>query len=585
MHTIHQEQSGFRMVNQLPLRSTLLYAITLAGRLTISTVGLVIPLHATDCNKNGIDDVEDLRPGALEMTILPPIHADGNFKSMVSEDFDGDGLPDFAVIDGDAIKVYFNIGNTMFQSPAVIHGTDIPELAVASDINMDGQVDIVIGNSKAIDKNLGSLSIMNNRNGLFDESKRVWEGDRPLSIICFDLNEDSAVDIVTTNNIANSAWLLLNKGNGAFDGGHRLANTGGPTNIIAANFDDRNGFDLAIVNGEASSVSILLNDGHAEFSTDTKTYPVGDEPLRAIALDLNYDGWPEIVSANFASRNVSVLLNNGDGTFQPSLTYMVGRQPHSIVGCDFDGDNEPDVATANHDPGISVLKGFLDGTLGAADSYDTKGVPTIFGEVVAADFNGDLMPDLAVGTEEDGGCDSPCNGAVAILANIGKGSFADAASIPLQLSSSHLIAEDFDRDKKTDLAVFTYDFDSEFELLVLLLNATRPPIALDLNQNGVPDSCDSGAYHRGDVNSDGTVNLSDAVFILVYLFQAGPEPECLDAANSNSDKAIDLADSIFLLSFLFAGGDSPGFPGAPPASCGIDWDSETLGCEHYSMCE
>ncbi len=66
-----------------------------------------------------------------------------------------------------------------------------------------------------------------------------------------------------------------------------------------------------------------------------------------------------------------------------------------------------------------------------------------------------------------------------------------------------------------------------------------------------------GPFRRGDVNADGAVDLPDAIFTLVYLFQGGPAPTCLAAADTNRTGGVDIADAVLLLEFLFVGGTPP----------------------------
>lgn len=81
-------------------------------------------------------------------------------------------------------------------------------------------------------------------------------------------------------------------------------------------------------------------------------------------------------------------------------------------------------------------------------------------------------------------------------------------------------------------------------------------------------------FLRGDANSDGRVNISDAIFILTYLFSNGQQPHCLDAADANDDGAIDLSDAIRVLFFLFNGQTLPP-PSPDPAA---DPTPDNLGC-------
>jgi hypothetical protein len=88
-------------------------------------------------------------------------------------------------------------------------------------------------------------------------------------------------------------------------------------------------------------------------------------------------------------------------------------------------------------------------------------------------------------------------------------------------------------------------------------------------------------FRRGDANSDGTVDVSDAVSILMWLFQGGASPTCLDATDANDDDGTDIADPVYLLSYLVLGGPAPPPPG--PDSCGPAV-APSIGCESYPPC-
>lgn len=88
-------------------------------------------------------------------------------------------------------------------------------------------------------------------------------------------------------------------------------------------------------------------------------------------------------------------------------------------------------------------------------------------------------------------------------------------------------------------------------------------------------------FIRSECNGDGEMNLADAVFLLVHLFQSGGTPPCLDACDINDDNAIDVADPIALLGWLFSG--SPVLPDPYP-NCGSDPTAGEPGCESPPVC-
>ena len=85
---------------------------------------------------------------------------------------------------------------------------------------------------------------------------------------------------------------------------------------------------------------------------------------------------------------------------------------------------------------------------------------------------------------------------------------------------------------------------------------------------GAPPPPGGTIFRRGDTDGNGTVELTDAVFILGYLFQGSTTPACLETADSDDNGKVDVSDAIRLLGWLFAGGG----PLAPPGSeeCGRD---------------
>ncbi len=90
-------------------------------------------------------------------------------------------------------------------------------------------------------------------------------------------------------------------------------------------------------------------------------------------------------------------------------------------------------------------------------------------------------------------------------------------------------------------------------------------------------------FRRGDINSDGTVDIADTIFLLNFQFSGGPPPTCSNAGDANDDELLNIADGIFILTWLFtAGGTPPADPG--PSSCGFDATPGSLSCIAYAPC-
>jgi PKD repeat protein len=108
----------------------------------------------------------------------------------------------------------------------------------------------------------------------------------------------------------------------------------------------------------------------------------------------------------------------------------------------------------------------------------------------------------------------------------------------------------------------------------------------DPDCTGAPECPGGTPFHRGDPNNDGTINITDGIYILNFLFLGGPAPTCREAANPNDDATVNITDGIYVLNFLFLGGPPPTAPGPATQPCGLDPEGSPtdLGCDVYTKC-
>jgi hypothetical protein len=88
-------------------------------------------------------------------------------------------------------------------------------------------------------------------------------------------------------------------------------------------------------------------------------------------------------------------------------------------------------------------------------------------------------------------------------------------------------------------------------------------------------------FRRGDADASGSMNITDGVFILNFLFVGGPTPSCLDAADADDSGVVNITDGIYVLGFLFLGGPPPP---APFPDCGVDPSADSVACEAFPPC-
>ena len=220
--------------------------------------------------------------------------------------------------------------------------------------------------------------------------------------------------------------------------------------IALGNLDGSGNLSAAVLAGGGVTVYI----GNSSFMpVSIKTYPTGSQPAGVVVADLNNDGKPDIVVADFQvgqngdNGDIAVLLNNGNGSFQNPVKYNTGDGPMSIAVGNVDGDGIPDIVTANiYANTVSVLIGVGDGTFKPPVSYAVGTLPE---GVILADFNGDGKLDIGLVTTNlvVGGFN------VSVLLNLGKGVFGAVQNSPSPQNSTFLAAHDLDGDGKLDLVV------------------------------------------------------------------------------------------------------------------------------------
>ncbi len=333
-------------------------------------------ITTADLNGNGIPDLIVANSQASSITvILDPTSANPvatnyavgpNPTGIVAADFNNDGALDLAVTTANGVTILKNNGYGSFSIAASYATGSAPSAVTAGDFNGDGNIDLAVANA-----NSNNVSILyGNGNYTFKAAVNIAVGQSPTDIKAAALANNGILDLVVANNgsTSNSVTVLMNNGTGTFTATSYLAGVQ-PRSLAIADFTGDGILDIAVTNvgnapnqsGSINTVTVLMGNGTGKFTPvplpiegqplPAGTYAAGPSVFSIAAGDIDGDGRPDLIVANngVGDNSVSVLLNNGTGTFgaPTSVPVGAGNLVESVVAGDFYGNGAIDIASAN----------------------------------------------------------------------------------------------------------------------------------------------------------------------------------------------------------------------------------------------
>jgi len=376
-------------------------------------------------------------PGPAQVTFSAPVSYPVGTRpnGIVTDDFNGDGVPDLAVAnngdpsvsDWGSISLLLGKGDGTFQRALDVSAGAFPAIIVSGEFNGDGKLDLFVeGEPSPSSPNVPWSVLLGNGDGTFGAPLQFALTNFAASVVVGDFNNDKKLDLAFIDTVSMSIEELLGNGDGTFQPAQSIDTSSPslrPSRLFAADFNGDGISDLAA--GSLGTVQVLMAKGDGTFGAPISISINGANIQELFATDVNLDGKADLLATSITSGryphgclictfavdyHLEAHLSNGDGSFRPApdlvttstrQPYLQKKQGDSIdyfaLG-DFDNDGKLDIAYqqstftgAGVSASLILIGGQGNGTfpinLGKINGSYT-GLPK------ALDLNGDRLADL-----------------------------------------------------------------------------------------------------------------------------------------------------------------------------------------------
>ncbi|MBZ5665211.1 MAG: FG-GAP-like repeat-containing protein [Acidobacteriia bacterium] len=441
--------------------SFVLRSVLVAARLVIIVVAVTLAVSSAAAFAQNPPPVDFVSGGLFSgVGHGDRIPGAANVYTFAVGDFNNDKKLDLVTVNNSnvwGLGLILGNGDGTFQPPVEVVGNDTYGAfggIVAGDFNKDGNLDFAV--LWLVGYGPVQLGVyLNNGQGHFTPGNNYMIGASTVhvarSLATADLNGDGKLDLIAPDISNSTVAVLYGKGDGTFQDPVEFASLYTSTGVAIGDFNKDGKPDIVVAATAAKpygGISVLINNGNGTFQSPVIYPDPGgvDNGLVAVA-DLNADGKLDVVESS-ENSNVAVFLGNGNGTFQAATTYPVPWASAVALG-DLSGAKKPDIVVTSYPDGtVWVLLNKGTGTFQISSVYsaDSSAMAMVTGMAIAlADFNGDKKLDFVAG--------NPAGQFVTVGLGNGDGTFRDSARYNESpgMWSNDISVADFNRDGNLDI--------------------------------------------------------------------------------------------------------------------------------------
>jgi hypothetical protein len=324
----------------------------------------------------------------------------------------------------------------------------------AGDLDKDGWSDFIVPNENANDIRV----FMNDLQGGYENFSvyPINGGSRPSTNEGFDYNLDGKMDFTCGNSTNNQVTVFTGDGTGNFTNIQNYTADNGIRGLVIIDTNGDGFPDIVTANRDASNVSVLMNNTDGTFASAVNFEGNGNGETAAATSDVNGDGKMDLFLGAIYSDEVILWFGDGNGGFIFSDKVTVGNSPWMVVSGDVNNDGIPDVVCANSSgSSFSVVLCDSSGNLSSSVNYSVGQFPI---SVDLGDVDGDLDLDIVTGNFTGAN--------FTLYENDGTGIFINRDDLPSNLAGSCAVFHDRDNDGDMDMT----GIDEREDLLILFTN-------------------------------------------------------------------------------------------------------------------